>query len=120
MLLALLDLSSNSTIEEKANRIIKRSFYDGLAGSDKRLCVYFRPSRRGRTDLFHQQVLQVDCHVPTMQDYIAYRVLERVCELLHGWKVNNQYLWFEGQLGELPSMASFVCVGSRFTYHATI
>lgn len=105
---------------EVAKRIIKRSAYEGLAGSDKRLCIYFRPGRRGRTDAFQEQVLQVDCHVPAAQDYIAYRVQERVYNLLHRWTLNNRPLYFEGQLGELPSMASFVCVGSRFTYHATI
>lgn len=70
--------------------------------------------------MFQEQVLQVDCHVPADQDYVAYRVLERVYQLLHQHRLNNRYLFFDGQLGELPSMASFLCVGSRFTYHATI
>jgi len=51
-------------LTERGKRIIKRSYYEGIAGSEKRLCVYFRPSRQTRNGIFQEQVLQVDCHVP--------------------------------------------------------
>jgi len=65
-------------------------------------------------------VLQVDCHVPATQDYIAYRVLERVYTLLHRKKLNKRYIFFDGQLGELPTMQGFFCAGSRFEFKRII
>ncbi|MFA5637230.1 MAG: hypothetical protein WC977_15140, partial [Anaerovoracaceae bacterium] len=81
-LLELLGLKDADAVT-KAKRIIKRSQWTDLATSEKRLCVYFLPDRRMRNESFKQSVLQVDCHVPAIQDYIAYRVLERVFTLLH-------------------------------------
>lgn len=107
-------------LTERGKRIIKRSYYEGVAGSEKRLCVYFRPSRQIRNNIFHEQVLQVDCHVPADQDYMAYRIQKRVKELLHRYEFPGRVLFFSGMLGELPSVSGFVCVGTRFTFYAGI
>lgn len=111
---------ANQPMVERGKRIIKRSYYEGLAGSDKRLCVYFRPSRQTTNPNFHQQVLQIDCHVPAEQDYIAYRIQKKIKEILHGYRTTGRIFYFSGMLGELPSLAGFVCVGTRFVFHAGI
>lgn len=118
-LLELLGLSGADQLTI-AKRIIKRSQWTDLATSEKRLCIYFLPDRRLRNESFKQSVLQVDCHVPAVQDYIAYRVLERVFELLHRKRINKRYIFFDGQLGELPSMPGFFCAGSRFEFKRKI
>lgn len=118
-LLELLGLKDADAVT-KAKRIIKRSQWTDLATSEKRLCVYFLPDRRMRNESFKQSVLQVDCHVPAIQDYIAYRVLERVFTLLHRKRLNKRYIHFDGQLGELPTMQGFFCAGSRFEFKRKI
>ncbi len=105
---------------ERGKRIIKRSYYEGLAGSEKRLCIYFKPSRQIRNELFLEQVLQVDCHVPADQDYMGYRIQRRVKEILHGYESTGRIFHFSGLLGELPSMSGFVCIGSRYVFHTGI
>jgi hypothetical protein len=118
-LLELLNLKGADAVTI-AKRIIKRSQWSDLATSERRLCVYFLPDRRMRNESFKQSVLQVDCHVPATQDYIAYRVLERVYTLLHRKKLNKRYIFFDGQLGELPTMQGFFCAGSRFEFKRII
>lgn len=118
-LLELLNLKGADAVTI-AKRIIKRSQWSDLATSERRLCVYFLPDRRMRNESFKQSVLQVDCHVPATQDYIAYRVLERVYALLHRKKLNKRYIFFDGQLGELPTMQGFFCAGSRFEFKRII
>ena len=118
-LLELLNLKGADAVTI-AKRIIKRSQWSDLATSERRLCVYFLPDRRMRNESFKQSVLQVDCHVPATQDYIAYRVLERVYTLLHRKKLNKRYIFFDGQLGELPTMQGFFCAGSRFEFKRKI
>ncbi len=117
--LALLDLTGKPVLEI-AKRILKRSSYDGLTGSERRLNLYFRPSRRGRNDLITNEILQFDCHVPATLDYIAYRMQKRVRELLHEQQIGSQIFHFDGQLGELPSMTGFFCAGSRYVFHNVI
>jgi hypothetical protein len=118
-LLELLNLKGADAVTI-AKRIIKRSQWSDLATSERRLCVYFLPDRRMRNESFKQSVLQVDCHVPAVQDYIAYRVLERVYTLLHRKRLNKRYIFFDGQLGELPTMQGFFCAGSRFEFKRII
>lgn len=113
-------LTTDSTQLEKAKRIIKRSIYEGLAGSERRLNLYFRPSRPTRNEIITNEILQIDVHAPATQDYMTYRVQKRVRELLHKQKVGTMLLHFEGQLGELPSMQGFVCVGSRYNFYRVI
>lgn len=118
----ILDLMSLNTETplEKAKHIIKRSQYGDLSGGEKRLCIFFVPSRLTRNEAFLEEVIQVDCHVPISQDYIAHRIQKRVKELLHKKKFNNRYLKYEGQLGELPTANGFFCVGSRFKFYRVI
>jgi hypothetical protein len=115
-----LGLKEDSPIPDKAERILKRSIYEGLAGSAKRLNLYFRPSRLTRNEIVTNEILQIDVHVPATQDYSAYRVQKRVRELLHKKQVGTMLLHFDGQLGELPSMQGFVCVGSRYSFYRVI
>lgn len=115
-----LGLSVDSPAIDKARRILKRSIYDGLATNERRLNLYFRPSRLPRNEIITNEILQVDVHVPATQDYFAYRVQKRVRELLHRQQVGSMILHFDGQLGELPSMQGFVCVGSRYSFYRVI
>ena len=109
---------TSATAVEKAKHIIKRSTWTDLANNERRLCCYFRPSRRGAVSVVTNEVLQVDCHVPVALDYMADRAIARVQKLLYGKAINNRIYEFDGQLGELPSMTGFVCVGARFTFYA--
>lgn len=104
----------------KAKHILKRNQWDDLAGTDKRLNLYFRSARMSVNEVISVQVLQVDCHVPMKEDVVAYRVQKRVKELLHRYEVNKRVLHFSGQLGELPSMPGFFCAGSRYIFYTTI
>ncbi len=115
-----LGLTLDSPDLDKYKRIIKRSIYEGLATSDRRLNLYFRPSRATRNEIITNEILQVDVHVPATQDYYAYRVQKRVRELLHKKQVGTMILHFDGQLGELPSMQGFICVGSRYSFYRVI
>lgn len=118
-LLTTLGLNGATEIE-KAKHIIKRSVYTDLASNEKRLCIYFRPSRKALNPLYSEEVLQIDCHVPALQDYLAYRAQKRIRELLHEYDPSGRIFYFDGQLGELPSMPGFVCVGSRYIYYTVI
>ena len=113
----ILGISALSDVE-KAKRILKRSQWDNLATSERRLCLYFRPSRTARLPIVTNEVLQIDCHVPATSDYIAYRAIARAQELLHNKEINHRIYEFEGQLGELSTLSGFVCVGARFTFYA--
>ena len=116
-LLKALGLESATPIQ-RAERIIKRSRWNDLVTTERRLCLYFRPSRTARNRIVTNELLQVDCHVPAKQDYLAYRAIARVEKLLYNQEINNRIYEFEGQLGELPTMADFVCVGARFSFYA--
>jgi hypothetical protein len=116
-LLEILGLSSATSLE-KSQKIIKRSQWDDLANNEKQLCVYFKPSRTARNRIVTNELLQVDIHVPAKQDYLAYRAIARVEKLLFNQEINNRIYEFEGQLGELPTLAGFFCVGARFSFYA--
>lgn len=118
-LLTILGLSGATELE-KAKRIIKRSVYTDLQSSDKRICIYFRPSRKAMNPLFTEEVLQIDCHVPALQDYLAYRAQKRIREILHEYDPTGRVFYFDGMLGELPSAPNFICVGSRYIYYVAI
>jgi hypothetical protein len=116
----ILSLLSISTDMEIAEHILKRSKWDDLASSNRRLNIFFAPSRSSRNQLIIQPVLQIECHVPAKLDYIAEDVIKRCKELLHKTKINNRYLYFSGQMGESPTMPGFYCTGARFVYYTTI
>lgn len=113
----ILGITSLSDVE-KVKRILKRSQWTDLATNEKRLCLYFRPSRTARLSIVTNEVLQIDCHVPATQDYMAYRAIARAQELLYNKTINHRIYEFEGQLGELSTLTGFVCVGARFTFYA--
>lgn len=118
-ILSLLDLTCSKEVDI-VKRIIKRKQWTDLVNSDKRLCVYFIPTRRIRNESFFEEVLQIDCHVPDIQDYKAWQIQERIFELLHNKKINNRYLYAEPPLGELPTMSGFFCCGSRYKFYRNI
>ena len=118
-ILNLLKLTGKSQAET-VKKIIRKSQWDNLATGERRLCVYFRPARRTSNQSFTEDVIQVDCHVPAADGIFAYQVLERVQELLHEKKINNRYLYYDGQLGELPTMPGFFCCGSRYVFNRKI
>lgn len=118
-ILKLLDLEGKPRIEI-AKKIIKRSQWDDLATSDKRLCIFFVPDRGARNESFMQSVVEIDVHVPASEDYKAWRIQERVKLLFHKKRINKKYIKFNGQLGELPTMQGFFCCGSRFKFYRTI
>lgn len=111
---------TGAVLLEIAKHIIKRSQWDDLTTSEKRLCIYFRPSRSARIDIITEEILQIDCHVPAKQDYLAYRAQKQVRTLLHNYEFSGRRLYFDGQLGELPSMPGFICVGSRYRFYSII
>ena len=118
-ILKLLDLEGKSRIDI-AKRIIKRSQWNDLATNDKRVCIYFIPDRRARNESFMESVIEIDVHVPAMEDYKAWRIQERVKLLLHKERMNRRYIYFNGQLGEIATMPGFFCCGSRFKFHRII
>ncbi|OPX46397.1 hypothetical protein CLHUN_02130 [Ruminiclostridium hungatei] len=118
-ILSLLDLTGATPVNI-AKRIIKRSQWSDLVGSDKRLCVYFLPARKVRNESFFEEVMEIDCHVPATEDYKAWLVQEQIFKLLHKKKVNNRYLYAEPPLGELPTMSGFFCCGSRYKFHRNL
>lgn len=111
---------TGATNKEIAERIIKRSRWDDLIEGVRRVNVFFRPSRVSRNQIINEHVLQVDVHVPAREDYLANRAQERVYRLLHKFAVNNRRLYFDGQLGDLPTTVGFFCAGSRYVYYPTI
>lgn len=118
-ILNLLNLTGASQVD-KTKKIIRESRWNDLATSERRLCLYFIPSRRTRNESFSAEVVEFDCHVPAGYGYFAYQVNEQIYKLLHKKKINNRYLYFDGQLGELPTMQGFFCAGSRFTFSRKI
>lgn len=118
-ILSLLDLVNAEPITI-AKRIIKRSQWNDLVGSDKRLCVYFLPARKVRNESFFEEVMEIDCHVPATEDYKAWQIQEQVFKLLHKKKVNKRYLCAEPPLGELATMSGFFCCGTRFKFYRNI
>jgi hypothetical protein len=118
-ILSLLNLTGATQVE-KASRIIRESRWTDLASNERRLCFFFTPSRRTRNESFNGEVLEFNCHVPAEYGFFAYQVNEQIYKLLHKKKINNRYLYFEGQLGELSTMPGFFCAGSRYTFNRKI
>lgn len=118
-LLSLLNLTGK-TQGEIIKKIIRKSKWSDLVTGERRLCVYFRPSRLTGNKKFTEDVLQIDCHVPADDEFHAYQIQEQVFKLLHEQKINNRYIYFDGQLGELPTMQDFFCAGSRYCFNRKI
>jgi len=118
-ILNLLNLTGK-TQAEILKRIIRKSTWSDLATNERRLCLFFRPSRPISNKKFTEDVIEIDCHVPASDEFYAYQVLERVHALLNEKQINNRYLYFDGQLGELPTMSGFFCCGSRYAFNRKI
>lgn len=114
-ILNLLDLTGKTQVDI-VKQIIKRSKWDNLTGSERRLCIYFAPSRPTRNDILFEEIIQIDCHVPASLDYMARRIIDRVVNLLKTQRINGRYLKYKGSLGELPTAQGFYCCGVRFAY----
>ena len=119
MILSLMDLTGKAS-KEKAERIIKRSQWSDLADSDKRLGIFFIPSRPTRNESFFKEAIQINCHVPAIQDHVAYKIQDRIKKILDEKKINNRYIYFNGQLGELPTMPGLFSCGSRYTFNRKV
>ncbi|HHX60997.1 MAG TPA: hypothetical protein GX707_09850 [Epulopiscium sp.] len=118
-IMKLLDLTGK-TNAEIAKKVIKRSQWSDLVSSDKRLCVYPLPSRPTGNEILFEEMIEIDCHVPVMEDFKARQVIGKVVTLLKGERINGRYLTFRGQLGELPTATGFYCHGIRFGYFSPL
>jgi hypothetical protein len=119
IILSLLDLTSKPQTDI-AKRIIKRSKWDDLVNSEKRLCIYPTPTRATRSESLFEEIIEIDCHVPASLDYMARRTIDRVVNLMNNTRINGRYLKFKGSLGELATMSGFYCCGCRFSYYDPI
>ncbi|HHV03450.1 MAG TPA: hypothetical protein GXX64_06020 [Bacteroidales bacterium] len=104
-ILKLMDLTGANPVEI-AKRIIKRSQWDGLIDG-KRICIYYRPFRMGVNDIIREQIIEIDVHVPTIKEGDAYRIQNRVKELIHDRVINGRRFYLEMPLGELAWINSF-------------
>lgn len=118
-LLQLMGLNS-ADLSTKLKKIITESRWRDLATSETRLCIYFIPSRRMQNDIFTEEVIQVECHVPSSNGILANRILERIYKLLHKKQIRCKKFYFYNQLGELPTADGFYCCGSRFNTYTQI
>jgi len=117
--LAAMGLTSASDLTI-AKRIIKTSDYSGLANNERRMCIFFLPSRPALNNLVTPEMIQIDCHVPKTEPMIAYRVIKTVHKALHEKMVNGRQILSAGQLGELATAPGYFCAGMRFKYYGTI
>jgi hypothetical protein len=118
-ILSLLSLTGKTDVEI-VKKIIKRSQWSDLVTNEKRLCIYFKPARQIPNLKFNEEVIEIDCHVPATLDYIAYQVQERAFILLNEQMINKRTIYFNGQLGELPTMSGFFCAGSKYCFNRKI
>lgn len=118
--LSALDIPEEDNADLIARRILRRSEWDNLASGERRINIYFLPSRRARNMIVNEEVLQIDCHFPAMEDYLAYRVQTVIKSLIHKYSTGAREYYFGWQLGELSTMKGFVCVGSRYYFYVTI
>jgi hypothetical protein len=118
-ILSLLNLTGKTQLEI-TKKIIRESRWNDLATSERRLNLYFVLSRKIQNESFNSEVIEFDCHVPAGYGFFAYQVQEQIYKLLQKKKINNRYLYFEGHLGELPTMPGFFACGSKFTFNRKI
>jgi hypothetical protein len=119
IILTLLDLTDKSAVDI-AKRIVKRSQWNDLANSDKRLGIYPLPSRSGRNENLPEQMIEIACHVPMVEDFKARQVIARAVNVMNNKSIEGRYLKQKGFPGELPTMPGFYCFGCRFGYYDPI
>lgn len=118
-ILSLLDLTGATSVNI-AKRIIKRSQWNDLVGSDKRLSLYPLPARSTRNEILFEQMIEISCHVPSSEDYKARQVIARTIDIINSTRIKGRYLKIRGLPGELPTMSTFYCFGCRFGYYDPI
>ncbi len=122
-MLGYLQLTGKTPVE-KAQGIIKRSFYTDLASGKSRLCIYFRPSRKTSNSLTMEDILEIDVHVPVSRDMYALDALQRAFLLLDEREreraglnptiAHHLFRW-DGQTGGLATAQNYYCAGARFS-----
>lgn len=117
--LRLMDLTGKPAVDI-AEKIIKKSKWDDLAGNSKRICIFPLPSRSTRNEILFEEIIEIDVHVPSLQDFHARQIMGRIVEVLKAKSINGRYLNFKGIEGELATMQGFYCVGVRFGYFSPI
>ncbi|MDR7856081.1 hypothetical protein [Tissierella sp.] len=118
-IMRLLDLTGKSN-SEIGKRITKKSQWSDLLSSDKRLCLYPLRSRGTRSSILFEEIIAIDCHVPSVQDFQARQIMGKVVDVLNNKRINGRYLTFKGQLGELPTATGFYCFGVHFGYFSPV
>jgi len=104
-----------------AKQIIKTSKYDDLAKEgERRLCIYFLPSRPRINNLRTPEMIQLECHVPHRESMKAYETIGAVHTALQGKLINGKVFEYAGQLGELATAPGYFCAGIRYKYHGSI
>lgn len=118
-ILSLLDLTGATPVNI-AKRIIKRSQWNDLVGSDKRLSIYPLPARTTRSEVLFEQMIEIACHVPSSEDYKSRQVIAKVVNIMNSTRIKGRYLKVRGLPGELTTMPGFYCFGCRFGYYDPI
>jgi hypothetical protein len=54
-----------------AKHIIKKSKYNDLASNERRLCIFYLPSRPALNNLVTPEMIEIDCHVPDADSLTA-------------------------------------------------
>jgi hypothetical protein len=103
-----------------AKRIIKTSNYDDLANNERRLCIFFLPSRPRINNLRTPEMIQIDCHVPFRESMRAYEAMAAVHKALQGKRINGKVFEYAGMLGELATAPGYFCAGIRYEYHGSV
>lgn len=103
-----------------AKSIIKRSQWNDLVSSDKRLAIYPLPARSTRSEILFEQMFEIACHVPASEDFKARQVIGRTITIMNNTRIKGRYLRLRGLPGELPTMPGFYCFGCRFGYYDPI
>ncbi len=117
--LSLLGLTGKPKLDI-VKRIIKRSQWNDIVGSDKRLGIYPLPARGTRSESLYEQMLEVACHVPISEDFKARKTISRAIGIINNTRIKGRYLKLRGLPGELPTMPGFYCFGCRLGYYDPI
>ena len=118
-ILSLLNLTDETHVTV-SKRIIRRSQWNDLVGSDKRLSIYPLPARPTRSEVLFEQMIEIACHVPLSEDYKARQVIARVVNIMSNTRIKGRYIRVRGLPGELTTMPGFYCLGCRFCYYDPI
>ena len=120
---AIMNLTSATPVDI-ANTIIKRKVLpDQISTGQRRLAIYFTPSRPGSLEITSEIVIQIDCHIPNNvagNIDIAHEVLENCWKAVKGKNFNGVQLEWDAILGDLYSSNSHYSTGMRLKYHNVV